>query len=269
MGKSVYVFGVLLAACGSESNTTADAPRPDAKPIDARPVPDAMTFPDAQPGAFACAGEPLPTTVPETIIITGSVVELSTGGTNPIAGTTVTAKSFVDDMVLGETTANGQGVYSLSLVTGGEPLDACFSAPHPNPGGNAWRAGVVFPPTALFDDTTVPLVLVKESTLGLLHTFTGVEQAPDTAVVVVVVGDCFQQQVAGAVVTNSANAPIRYTSNMFPSETATTTSEDGVAILLNVPPGNVTIDATVGGVTFRDRTVKVEAGTIVSVALVP
>src|SRR5437762_3265561 len=81
-----------LAACGGGSHN-ADAPpgTPDAPIVptvdgspDGRPDADPL-LPDADP-QFACLGQPIPTTAPTTLTISGDVAELAPGGSTPKSG---------------------------------------------------------------------------------------------------------------------------------------------------------------------------------------
>src|SRR5215471_5924270 len=105
---------LLFGACGGDKSSTPDAAPADAG-IDA-PPPDATT-------PFGCLGQPLPTTAPPMITLTGTTEEIKNLAAQPLSATMVSAFSNAGGGQLATATSATDGTYSLTITTGGTPLD--------------------------------------------------------------------------------------------------------------------------------------------------
>ncbi len=248
----------LAAGCGGDDPVAVDAAAPDATIIDAT-VP-----PDGPPDRFACLGDPLPTVAADPIDVGGETSEVGAGGATPLAGVVVTLFS-AGDAVLGNDTSDAQGLYSVNLATGGTPLDGYLRAT-----AAGYLDTYLYPPAPLAASTDAArAIMVTPGTFSLLANLAGVKPAKGAGNVLVIVLDCDDAPVQGAVVTASPAGTVRYNSGTFPSDTATSTAADGIAYILNVAPGTVTVDATVNGMSLREHDVVARSGTLTTTIVGP
>jgi hypothetical protein len=220
------------------------------------PAPDAG--PDAPPGAFDCIGDPFPTTAPGTITISGVTNEISTSGQAPLAGIDVEAFDAAGAS-LGSMVSDGTGAYSLSLTTGGTPLDGYLVGTSANASYD--QITYVYPPAPLSSDqANVPVLMVGNTVWGFLPLLADATQQDANGFVGILVTDCFGSPVAGASVTVPGAATIRYISGTSVSQTATTTDSSGLALAFDVTPGDVTVDASTADYQFHEHTIEVRGG---------
>src|SRR5205807_7331466 len=76
----------------------------------------------AGPGPYDCLGQALPTTAPSAITVQGTV-KSNVLAPSPLAGATVQAFQTGNATALATATSGAQGNYSVTLSTGGTPLD--------------------------------------------------------------------------------------------------------------------------------------------------
>jgi hypothetical protein len=102
--------------------------------------------------------------------------------------------------------------------------------------------------------------MVSNSTYGFINSV-GPAQTTDAMVVLLVVDSVTSlTKVGGAVVTSvPAAKATAYTGALFPAP-GPGTKDDGMAFLIGLTPGMVTVSATKAGLTFKPTTVKARAG---------
>jgi hypothetical protein len=261
-------FGVIfstsfLAACGggggdadgpvgTDAPPTADAPpgTPDSR-VDADPL-----APDAAP-EFACLGQPIPTTAPASLTVSGDMQALGIGGSTPIVGATVTSYIVGNATPVGTDVTGAGGAYSITISNPGSgPVDGYLVAPSPNN-----KTVYLFPPTLIYEDLpTAPLRTIPNSLYAAFLGLAGGSVAVGHGVVALVVADCLNNPLAGATVSSPGNTQIRYNgANGLPSSTATETAADGIAYILDVATGPVTVDAMYMGMDFREHAINAHA----------
>lgn len=256
---SSCVFGFVACSSSSSPNSFADA----GSAIDAGVVADAGATDsgntvvdagfDAGPvitGDFSCAGATLPTTAPTSITIAGRAFDQSLGGQTPLDGaslsafptqasTTATANAFTDS----------SGAFSLVVGTGESPLDGYVKATM-----TGEMDSYLYPNAPLATSQAgLNVIMVTADTFGLLVSGSGVTQDAANGVVAVLVLDCESQPVAGATVSTSPAGTVRYNEGSLPSAKATATAADGIAYVLNVPTGDVTVSAAAGTYVLRSH----------------
>lgn len=261
---AAVLSSTALVACGGGGDK-ADAPPSIDSPVvpDGPPgPPDAdPNAPDAVPGAFACNGQPNPTTAPASIDVGGTTVELSASGTPPVANTTVDLFLAGGTTPLATTTSNATGVFTFTgLTTGGTAVDGYLRGTFP---GNR-KTVYVFPPQPLHESQDNVLVASASDAVILVlnAAFLEPDQADASGAVGVLVTDCLGNPLAGATVSaNPAGTQVLYRdASGNPSPTATSTGPDGIGIIANVPPGmNVTVDAQYQGYNMREHTIFVKS----------
>jgi len=256
-------MAMAMAACGGSS----DAPTTDAPPgaIDAAGGADASTTPDAMPTPFGCNGQPLPSSAPATITISGKTVAVNGTQTAAVSGVEVAA--FVGNTMGTTATSGGSGDYAVSVQTGGKPVDAYVRARKQSSLDMYLYSAVPMSK----DGPNATLVMVKQSDLDLLALGSSVTQSGSKGFVTVIVIDCLGNPVSGATVsvTPSTGATIRYLAGGKPSTQASATDAGGTALIFNAPAGTVTIGATADGKTLRAHAIDARAGVVTATVVQP
>jgi hypothetical protein len=241
------IHPVLLAmcvACGTKSGAVADGGGGGGGGGG-----DAMVFDDAPP------------IVPTTITISGTVVEkgASGGSGSPITNATVVAKQSSDDSMVATAMTNGSGAFSMMVTTNGQALDGYLDVTD-----SADVETFVYPPAPIVADYPgVPVQMVTQTTINELPILTGVTQSAADALLGIEVTNSTGAKVSGATVSTTPAGSAFYDSNGgLPTKTQKTTNTDGVAFVLNVPAGTVTVTATGSGDTFKSHSLDARAGVV-------
>ncbi len=228
-----------LVACGGGGSATIDGPGGggggggiDAEAIDAAPGPP--------------------------ITITGTAESEGATGTKALANVTIGAYHETATTPTVMTTSAADGTYTLMVPTENGSVDGYVKGTI-----TGYVDTYLYPPAPLTMDTPMANVLmVTSGTYGLLYTLARVSQTDgDGTIAVEVVNGTTGATVVGATVTSTPSYTVKYNSGGFPSMTATATDTDGVAYIMNVPPGSVSVTATATGLTIpaHDVTVRVPA----------
>jgi hypothetical protein len=227
----------IMAACGGDSSGPAEG--------------------------FGCVNDPLPTTAPGVVTVDGQVLgnALSPG---PISGAIVTAFRVSPAESLAVDTSSTPGFYAVSITTGGTPVTGYL---------RVTSSGKVdtyaYPARPLAGNLTTNVLTPSQSELDFLAVAVSVTQSNTNGFIGVVVKDCFGDPVAGATVTTNPGGTVKYNSGGAPSGSATSTADDGVAYVFNVPAGNVTVRAHGGGETLREHAVNARAGKVTLTEIQP
>jgi len=246
------------AAGGADAPVSADA----ASPPDAAPPIDAEPSVDARPANLDCLGTSLPDTAPDPLTITGTVYNPGIPG---ITNDTLIVGADVESFLRGDettpiatATSTTGGAFVLSASNGSQtPVNAYVRTTE-----SGYWSTYLYPPTPVFENQTgVQVVMTTNTQAGLLQNLTGVTIDPEKGWVSVLVLDCNGDPVEGATVTSSpaAGDTAYQDAGGVPSTSASATSASGVALLFNVPVGDVELDATVSGMILRANTVQVHA----------
>ncbi|MEZ4364748.1 MAG: hypothetical protein R2939_00505 [Kofleriaceae bacterium] len=263
----------LVPGCGSDPTVT---PSVDSAPpaIDSAPLPDAPPPPPDATVLETCAGQTLPATADDPVVLAGTANTLSFSGLTPVGGIAITAFDSADTMLAMTTSSSAGGSvgdFSLSVATGAAPLDGYVRAT-----GNGFVDVYVYPPvpvTAGQDNLTA--LMVSPSNFNLVNsTLLRETQSASNGWIGVAVLDDSGDAVAGAQVGTVPGAgAVHYnvvgTNGPFPDPDATETDTDGVAYLVNVPAGEVTVFATAPGLSLRPVVVNARPGVITMTAVVP
>jgi hypothetical protein len=216
----------------------------------------------APPEHLGCLGDPLPETAPDDVVTSGRV---TTWSAVIIDGALVEGRAVADDGLLDDDTTGLNGAFSLTLPTGGTPLDAYL---HVSSTGNV--DSYVYPPVpfAAASARDVPLITTALRT-GVADEANVMLEA-DTGLVYLQVLDCNGDPIEGATVTTTPPGDVSYTAGSFvPVADATSTGAAGTAYIFNLPPGNVEVDATVDGYSLREHTLQVRANVTTITSVVP
>ncbi len=250
---------VGLFACGSNSNSkTPDAPiivhdaAPDSKVfMDAPPPP-----PDAPPTYdFSCFGQPLPTTANAQVMISGTARVVTLQGTTPnigpLAGATlkgckVGAANCTGQNQVGATaTSDANGLFSIGpITTNGTPVDAYMVMT-----ANGDRTIQLYPPYPVtMDFSNIPPTSFDNTLITLINASGVATQSPQNGMLGLFVTDCASTPIVGATASvqqGGVDVGTVIDGSTFSSMAA------GVFFAFDVPPGNTTVTATYGGMTFR------------------
>jgi hypothetical protein len=264
-GFSFVVGTTLLGACGGGSS----APEADAAPeIDATPVIDAAPpTPDAGP---FCVGFDLPQTADDPIAVAGGVYTINLDGATPVGGANLVVFDDEGNEVASATSvADGPtvGDFLFGVPTGGVPVNGFIEAE-----AETYRPTRVFPPTPLRADLdNVAVLMLTPENFGLLNNVLLQEsQDPELGWVGVAVLDAGGSPIAGVTVSSvPAAGAVHYNEDEFPNSGATETDADGVAYLVNVPVGPLTVYVDGAPTEMRPTTIDVVAGLTTTVGVVP
>jgi hypothetical protein len=169
--------------------------------------------------------------------------------------------------VLGTTTTNTAGAYSLSIPNASAtPVDGYLKF-----SGSGVVPTFLYPPEPFSANASaLDSATVTTGTLALLYTFAGTSMNSADGTSLVLVTDCAGAPITGATVAfGPAAGRVVYLSGGLPSSSATETDSTGVALGLNVPPGNNTITATFQGTSLKSHVVDIRANTITQTSIHP
>jgi hypothetical protein len=210
---------------------------------------------------FECLGQPLPTTAPALVNLSGQV-RTYTG--SAISGAAVVAFRVGNATALDSTNTNTPGNYSVGITTGGTPVDGFLRVTD-----GTHLPTYAYPAVPLATDVTENVLMVSSTEFGVLAAAAGITPQAGKGFVGIVVKNCQGTAIAGAKVTTSPAGEIRYSAGGLPSSTASATDSSGVAFVANVTAGNVTIMATASGHTLRQHVVNAAADAITLTEIQP
>lgn len=218
---------------------------------------------DANGAPYGCLNAPAPTTADDPITITGTVKTALEA--KPIAGATVTGHLVSLPSPVFTVSVDSTTHFTRSQATAGAPVGLYLEV-----AANGYATGYYYPPHALTHDYYIDTILWDQTDSG---TFAGLAQAtfdPSKSQMFVTVGDCNDTPVAGATVTvTPPGAVVRYFANHQPSTTAAATDSQGLVFIANLPPGNVAVNATANGMTWKTVNAQSIAGTFLAITIQP
>lgn len=273
--RKLAILAFALAACGSDGKdpvTPVDTQPADTQLPDTQPPP-----PDSQVLDLACAANTTaPTTAPASVTASGVANQLTIEGQAPTVAPlpSATIEVCVDDCedanLLATTTsaANGCGAqgceFTTSVTTGGTPIDGYLRVS---------KQGVItaniFPSEPISGDVAgVPAIAVDPAVIGALALF-GISQNKGEGMLIVRVSDCSALtgvEGSSPTVTDAKGVTVGDTPLDAGALDATLS---GTFLVLNVPPGIVTVGASVNGTTFRAHDVIVIADELTATQVTP
>jgi len=244
MGKlRISLALVLVAACGSSSNHgQLDAKTADA-PIDTRPIDAPM--PDASPYDFSCLTNQQPTTAPDTLAYAGTTEAITTGGLSAAGAVALNVyKVSAPTTSIAMQTSASDGTFSMSLTTGGMPLDVFVTAANAT-----YRTAYVYPPNPLHAAAAGVLIpVISDATFTELSGLAGTTQDDSVnGALFVQVQDCAGMSVAG--VTLHVQQAGTDVGTLFDLGELTAQAA-GDFFAFNVPDGATQLTVTIGTLTF-------------------
>lgn len=207
-------------------------------------------------------------TAPAMITVSGTARKREGTNTSAASGVMVGAYANSDpNTAVATATTDASGNYTMQIATGGVAVDGYLKATL-----SGFLDTYLYPPEPLTGDYSgASLNILDTSTLGLLSgTLCANTQDAAKGVIAVAVQDENDQGVAGAMVSSTpAAAKYCYNSGGFPNKNSTMTDSDGIAYMLNLPPGEVTVTATKEGLTFQAHVVNARAGAFTTTPIQP
>jgi len=256
---SAIGFVTVLVACGGGGNKPdGGVVIPDSPPD----VPPPDMPPDSPAFDFSCETGSSPTTAPDPLALSGTANDIDVGTMMPkaVEGAAITAFKSAGDTKVGETTSDAQGAWALSLATGGNALDGYVE------GVKAGQRTVrLYPPNPLSADfTNAPLLMLADSTFDLLLSFV-LQDTQDAAkgTIALAIVDCQNQPISGATVTVTQGG------TEVGRQHEVTQLSPGAFFVLDVPPGDALVGATVMGHTLHAHTVTSVATTTTTTVVTP
>lgn len=200
-----------------------------------------------------------PPSAPATITISGTATKRSGLTESPAEGAMIAAyKNSDPNTAIAMTTADAAGMYTLTVETGGVAVDGYIKAKLAD-----FLDLYLYPPKPLTADFAgASLNIIDQQTVDAMYAFCQHTQDPAMTQIAVIVADGANAPIAGATVSSTPAAP-KYCfngSNGLPSGAETMTNSDGVAYMLNVAPGEVTVSGSSAGSTFGSHKVNARAG---------
>lgn len=209
-----------------------------------------------------------PPSAPAMITVSGTATKHENTSTSPAAGVMVGAyKNSDPNTAVATAMTDANGNYTMMIPTGGVAVDGYLKATLAS-----FLDTYLYPPKALDADFNMAsLNMVNTSTLSLLSgTLCGSTQDTAKGVIAVIVADANMTAVKGASVSSSPTAQkYCYNSGGFPNKTATATDTDGIAYMINLAPGEVTVNAMMTGVTYASHKVNARAGVLTTTVIQP
>jgi hypothetical protein len=204
----------------------------------------------------------------QMVMVTGQAQTVSGTSTVPLADATIEAFRVGNDTTpIAMTTSGADGNYSLTLTTDGTAINGYLK------GTSATRLDTyLYPPKPLaMDRANATVLLVTQSTLGLLGTLGGTAQMAGKGFIGVRVFDANGTGVAGATVTINpmGSAHVIYAVNNLPNGNATMTDASATVFIVNTNLGDITVDASGGGVDYYEHVVNARADVVTTTAMEP
>jgi hypothetical protein len=206
-----------------------------------------------------------PPTVPATIIVSGTASDSGQSTSTPLAGVVVSFfLSSNETTPVATMTTAADGLYSFTITTNGLVVDGFLKASKAS-----FTDNYLYPEAPLQAD--FPMAdsnLVSSSDFSGLTILTG--QTTTNGFIAATVLDGSMNPIMGATVTSSpASGKYAYSdSNGIPTST-TSTNTDGRAFFINVPSGEITINAAKTGTTFKSHALKAHPNALTTTILTP
>src|SRR5437868_3970930 len=195
----VALFAATLAACGSDtSGPTA---------------------------GFECLGQALPTTAPATITVSGRITQNFLSPT-ALRGAYIFAFRTGATDTLAADTSDTPGSYSLSITTGGTPVNGYIRVTD-----STHITTYAYSAVPLATDDIENVFLATPSEFSFLASAAGITPVAGDGFIGLVVTNCAGAPLAGATVTTNPAGQVRYNAGGVPSSSATSTAADGVAYI--------------------------------------
>ncbi|MGE0399584.1 MAG: hypothetical protein AB7T06_22910 [Kofleriaceae bacterium] len=226
---------------------------------------DGGETPDAPPPQMVMDAPP--TNVPSMITIKGTTTERGLSGTTNVAQVVIAVYKVTDEATpIAMTTSDAMGNFTLTVPTGGVPLDGFVKATKAS-----YLDLYLYPPAAwIADDMDAGINMMTPGNRDLLNSFASGGQMANKGMVGIAVFDASGMPVSGATFTSApaAGATKYMGGSGLPDANATMTSSEGVGFLFNTDE-TVLVSANKAGMTFHAHTIKARPGTFTTTSVAP
>jgi len=253
--KVICFLGLLaIAACSQDSGGDGDGDGDGDNTADAGPDVDAVA-------STSCFDTPK-TTAPDPLEIEGTVVTLF--GSNPVDAATIEARQRTDDVVVVDQTTAGDGLFALSIDSGGAPWGGYFAITRTD----MFTTYVYFSSSVSESFTGEEVPLADDGDIALMQTLLGLQIDTTQGMAVVQVFDCDGAPAAGARISFAPSGDVIYTDDNTPDLDATETDASGGALGLNLGVGESTVTIEIGDATVTTA-IRAEAQSLVGLFVKP
>lgn len=241
---------VSLASCSSSSGLpdASTSPALDGAPVDAKsaPPPDAMW---------------------EQLQVSGTTLEPN-GNTASFEGGSFDVSALdANGQLMASATSAVDGTFAFSVYRPDSQTEVIIES---SVGGGTWPTRYFAPDPSAMTYQDIDLYLTSPGLWTLLWIAGGPSQDPNNGVLFLTCVDAAGNRVEGCSV-SGVSGEITYPRTKALSDPAswgTQTSDDGIIVVFNVPPGQAALTITGPG-TYPSRTLDVEAETVVATHLLP
>lgn len=208
---------------------------------------------------FGCINAPNPTKAENPVVISGLVVNAGTNG--PFDNAAVSGLLAGNPTSIFDVHTGANGTFSHQQNTGNIPLDLYLSI-----SANTFFPTYFYPAYVVTHSIAYPrapmsaIQMFDQMTVDRISMGIGMTVDPTKGHLLLNIEDCNGTPLSGATVTTSPAGTVRYFVGITPSMTATSTDSLGVVLVANLPPGNVTVNATARGMALKQRNMQVVAG---------
>ena len=218
---------------------------------------------DGQGPPFGCLNAPAATKADNPVVLSGTTTDSFTLA--PIGNASIAGELPGLGTPVFTIHSDASGKFSQSQATGGLPLDINLAV---SAGG--YVDTYYYPGRPVTHDITMPVQLLTPAAATTLAMAASVKMVDATnGAMLFTVDDCNGAPVAGATITTSPAGKVRYFNGVQPAPSATATDTAGVAMVAELPPGNVTLTATVNGMTYKTRNYQVVGGAFIQTIVEP
>jgi hypothetical protein len=219
---------------------------------------------------FGCINAPAPTSATNPAEVSGKVVQAVMG--TPIPNVSVAGKLAGNSASIFVATTGANGEFKQSQNTGGTPLDLSLLV-----SANGYSPTHYYPAYLFTHDMRYPtggpemsaIQLFNQQARGTVETASGITLDPNKGYIILNLEDCNGDPLSGGTVSSSPAGTIIYFNGVTPSPQLTSTGSLGVAMIANLPPGNVTVTSMARGMSLKTKNMMVDANTFIQVEIGP
>ncbi|MBV8761596.1 MAG: hypothetical protein JO257_30150 [Deltaproteobacteria bacterium] len=257
----------VLAACGSSPATPDPSVHVDARAIDTPPRPiDAAADapPDAAGPDLSCLGHAPPTTAPDPLPVEGKLFSVDHYDVTPVTGATVVLRRRGNDAVIAQTTTAADGSFTMSVVSGGAPVDGYFTV-----AADGYRATRVDPGNPLSGGENALMLVASDAELARWYAAAGTTYSPGVGTLVTASVDCARHTLDGSTLTIAPSAGVTYYDAPNKQWAAGLTASTNGFALVTGAATSVTATAAIGATSLPSHAIAVPANRLTSAVLTP
>jgi len=207
---------------------------------------------------FGCLNAPNPTTADNPSVMSGRVVNgLTQDG---VASASVGGRLSGSSTSIFVARTDATGSFRQSQNTSNSPLDMSLAVT-----ANGFLDTYYYPPNKLTQNVNYgDIALITPMVRDTIASMAQLTFDPAKGHILMSVTDCLGNPLQGAMVSTSpAGTTIYFVNVVQPSPQATATDMGGVAMVANLPPGNVMLSGMYNGMQLKARNMQVVAGAFI------